>query len=110
MQEIAVDLEGLPNDLEKRVAAGKARVMAELKSKFKSLGAIENTVIETIEYERPADYLSQAVQALNSIEPLHFVQFVRTKARPEQFKIALFTTPQLIRELTSNDNKIKVLE
>jgi predicted Zn-dependent peptidase len=110
LQEIANELEQLPSDLEKRVSSAKARVMAELKSKFQSLGSIENTIIETIEYDRSATYFADAIQVLNTLDATQFVKFVKENAKPEHFKLALFTTPKMVKRLMEKGEKVQVVK
>jgi predicted Zn-dependent peptidase len=110
LEEIANELEQLPIDLERRVASGKARVMADLKSKFKTLDAIENTVMELIEYDRSANYFTKVLEELNAVDAAGFVDFVKQKARSQDFKIALFTTSKVVKELIEKGGSVKTIK
>jgi hypothetical protein len=110
LEEIANELEQLPIDLERRVASGKTRVMADLKSKFKSLDAIENTVIESIEYNRSTNYFTEVLGELNAVDATGFVDFVKQKARSQDFKIALFTTAKVAKELSEKGESVKTIK
>jgi hypothetical protein len=84
--------------------------MADLKSKFKSLDAIENTVIESIEYNRSTNYFTEVLGELNAVDATGFVDFVKQKARPQDFKIALFTTAKVAKELSEKGESVKTIK
>ena len=100
VQQLAAELKAIGEGLDKRLPTARAQVLASLKGKFNSLTAIEQTVLETIEYRRQPDYFARAVDILNKMTLSDFEAFLVAKARPEHFRLVVFTTPKLAPTLS----------
>jgi predicted Zn-dependent peptidase len=109
LEEIRRELEQLPADIEKRIAGAKSRVVAELKQKFKSMQAIEVTVLDMIEYRRSPDYFARLMEALDTLDPAEFAAFVKQKATPSQFRLMMFTTPKQIQGLQARGETMQLV-